>query len=261
MNQPDLFLDTAPLSLDAPNAEALPENALRQPLAELAQGLTPEWANLVKKFLSSDIGRHLSRRIDTRCRAGVIVYPHDPFYALRLTPFPKVRVIVVGQDPYHGPGQAHGLAFSVPSNIRFPPSLRNIFKEWSYDLRMPMPTSGNLEPWAHRGVLLLNTTLTVEDGLPSCHSDWGWNILTQKIIQTLAEDFVPKVFLLWGNHAQSLLTTTYPPHLVLKANHPSPLSAMRGPLPFLGCGHFSQAHHFLTDNGFAGTLPFLVSPS
>jgi uracil-DNA glycosylase len=170
--------------------------------------------------------------------------------ALELTPREQVRVVILGQDPYHGPGQAEGLAFSVPRDAKVPPSLRNVFKELQRDLGISPAPHGHLGAWARRGVLLLNSALTVEDGRPAAHAKQGWEALTDAIVKSLIGDATPKVFMLWGAQAQAkaaVLDGT--PHQVLAANHPSPLSARRGPTPFLGCGHFSAANRFLAGAG------------
>jgi uracil-DNA glycosylase len=163
---------------------------------------------------------------------------------LALTPLRSVRVVILGQDPYHGAGQADGLAFSVASGQRSPPSLRNIFKELERDLGPLPPREGLLESWARRGVLLLNTVLTVEEGLPGSHAGRGWESLTDRLVVAVAEKAEPVVFLLWGAHAQAkatLIEATSPGrHVLLAANHPSPLAALRPPRPFIGCGHFSE---------------------
>jgi uracil-DNA glycosylase len=171
--------------------------------------------------------------------------------AFDLTPRDQVRVVIVGQDPYHGAGQAEGLAFSVPASVRIPPSLRNVFKELQRDLGLAVPVQGHLGMWARRGVLLLNTSLTVEEGRPGSHAGQGWEALTDEIIKSLSRDEAPKVFMLWGAHAQAkaVWPVASGGHLVLMANHPSPLSARRGPAPFLGCGHFSAANRFLAASG------------
>jgi uracil-DNA glycosylase len=156
-------------------------------------------------------------------------------------------VVILGQDPYHGPSQAHGLAFSVPPGVRPPPSLRNIFLELQRDLGGAPPSDGSLERWARQGVLLLNAVLTVEDGSPGAHARLGWESLTTTLLARLAGDARPKVFMLWGAQAQAQARRAEvgEPHLVLEANHPSPLSARRPPAPFLGCRHFSRANEFL----------------
>jgi uracil-DNA glycosylase len=211
------------------------------------------WRELVAVFLESDDGRRVQAFLQRRVAAGAIVYPAQPLRALTLTPFAKVRVVILGQDPYHGAGQAHGLAFSVPPGVSLPPSLRNIFAELQRDLGCVPPADGALERWARQGVLLWNAVLTVEDGLPGGHARQGWEELTRRILQTLAADLKPKVFMLWGAQAQARHADLGPPHLVLEANHPSPLSARRPPAPFIGCCHFSRANAFLKEHG-RGTI-------
>ncbi|MDE2402699.1 MAG: uracil-DNA glycosylase [Burkholderiales bacterium] len=235
-----------------------PANGLTTSLTAQFDAVPPDWRDLTEAFRHSAAGQALIERIEQRRRAGVIVYPGDVFAALRLTRRDRVRVVILGQDPYHGPGQAHGLAFSVLSGVKVPPSLRNIYKELQRDLSITPPTQGCLNAWAQQGVLLLNTTLTVEDGAPASHAAWGWEVLTDAIINAVAADPGPKVFMLWGAHAQRKRTLIdahnegrLSPHLVLQSNHPSPLSASRGPLPFLGNGHFSAAQNFWGDRGEA----------
>lgn len=180
-----------------------------------------------------------------------IVYPPSQliFNAFNLTPFNKVKVVILGQDPYHNVGQAHGLAFSVPNGIMPPPSLKNIFKELQSDIGMPIPTNGNLESWAREGVLLLNSCLTVRANNPASHQGIGWQRFTDAAINALSEKKEHIVFLLWGNYAiakEKLIDTRK--HLVLKTVHPSPLSANRG---FFGCRHFSQTNTYLSSNGIS----------
>ena len=208
--------------------------------------VAPGWQALVSSFFASDQGLGLLAFLQQRLDAGAVVFPPLPLRALLLTPPQEVRVVILGQDPYHGRGQAEGLAFSVAPGVQFPPSLRNIFKELQRDLGTPFPAQpqpgGSLVQWARKGVLLLNTCLTVEEGQPASHSGKGWELLTDAIIRQVSQDAQPSVFMLWGAHAQSkrvLIDANR--HLVLTANHPSPLSALRPPLPFIGCGHFSQA--------------------
>ena len=207
--------------------------------------LAPGWRAVVEGFLASDEGRRLTRFLDERREAGAVIHPSEPLTALTLTPFDAVRVVILGQDPYHGAGQAHGLAFSVPPGVRPPPSLRNIFLELQRDLGCEPPAHGSLEGWARQGVLLLNAVLTVEDGSPGAHAGRGWEALTASLLNRLAADAQPKVFMLWGALAQARRSAVGEPHLVLAANHPSPLSARRPPVPFLGCSHFSRANAFL----------------
>ena len=177
------------------------------------------------------------------------IYPpmNDIYNALRYTTYKDARVVILGQDPYHGPGQAHGLCFSVKPGVALPPSLKNIFKELSAEVGMTIPDSGELTGWARQGVLLLNTTLTVREGLPQSHKGQGWEILTDRIISAMNEKSTPVVFMLWGGNARakrSLITS--PQHLVLECAHPSPLSAYNG---FFGCGHFKRANEFLEAQG------------
>ena len=176
------------------------------------------------------------------------IYPpmHDIYNALRYTPYKDARVVILGQDPYHGEGQAHGLCFSVKRGVTPPPSLKNIFKELSAEIGMQTPDSGELTGWAKQGVLLLNTTLTVREGAPQSHKGRGWEILTDRIIEIMNEKESPVVFMLWGGNARakrSLITKRH--HLVLECAHPSPLSAYNG---FFGCNHFVLANEFLQKN-------------
>lgn len=201
---------------------------------------------MVDGFFAGQTGQGLLQFLQQRLDAGAVVFPPQPLRALALTPPASVRVVILGQDPYHGRGQAEGLAFSVAPGVAFPPSLRNIFKELQRDLGTPPPAfpqpGGSLVKWAEKGVLLLNTCLTVEEGQPASHAGKGWEVLTDAVIRQVSQDTAPAVFMLWGAHAQSkraLIDASR--HLVLTANHPSPLSALRPPAPFIGCGHFSQA--------------------
>jgi uracil-DNA glycosylase len=216
------------------------------------------WSDTITEFFSSENGVKLAHAIQAQLTAGACIYPPTPFKALELTPLSQVRVVILGQDPYHGAGQAQGLAFSVATGVKVPPSLRNIFKEIGRetgDVAIPSFKDGSLVRWATQGVLLLNTCLTVEDGLPASHAKLGWEALTDALISLVAERRRNVVFMLWGAHAQSkqsLLTTSQSlenGHLVLCANHPSPLSAMRPPEPFMGCGHFGLANDYLLKKG------------
>ena len=217
------------------------------------EGLSPAWNKHLADFWQSQVGQSLSAKVSAALSAGKVIYPRTPYKALALTPFEKVRVVIVGQDPYHGPGQAEGLAFSVGEGQKIPPSLRNIFKEVQRDTGASSPIgvhAGSLARWASQGVLLLNTALTVEDAQPASHSRWGWEVLTDKLIQALADDAQPRAFLLWGAHAQSKsglieARAKAQQHLILTANHPSPLSALRPPTPFIGSGHFGQINRWL----------------
>jgi uracil-DNA glycosylase len=210
------------------------------------------WRAPVDRYFASEQGGALRAFLAQRAADGAHIYPTEPLRALALTPLDAVRVVILGQDPYHGPGQAHGLAFSVADGVRPPPSLRNIFLELRTDLGCATPTSGNLERWARQGVLLLNTVLTVEEGAAGSHTGRGWEQLTDALVAALAQDAAPKVFLLWGAQAQAkrpLIDAAHRGHGVFAANHPSPLSARRPPTPFLGCHHFSRANDFLAQHG------------
>lgn len=180
--------------------------------------------------------------------ANYIIYPEEKniFNALNAVPFDKVKVVIIGQDPYHEPRQAQGMSFSVPEDVDIPPSLVNIMREIESDLGVKCEKNGNLTRWAKQGVLLLNTVLTVRKGMANSHKDKGWERLTRKIIEILGQRKEPIVFLLWGSYAQSYQELIAPWHLVLKAPHPSPLSAYRG---FFGCKHFSKCNQFLIEHG------------
>jgi uracil-DNA glycosylase len=219
----------------------------------------PGWAPLLQTFWASPQAQALGDFMTQRLAAGATIYPSQPLRALELTPLPAVRVVILGQDPYHGPNQAHGLAFSVQHGQRVPPSLRNIFNEIertaSPQARSSAPRSACLESWARQGVLLLNTCLTVEAGAPGSHAKKGWEALTDVLIQAVSQSAEPVVFMLWGAHAQAKQGLIAPGrHLVLTANHPSPLSARRPPQPFWGCGHFAEANAWLSSQGREGIL-------
>ncbi|WP_426148678.1 uracil-DNA glycosylase [Polaromonas sp. DSR2-3-2] len=208
--------------------------------------VAPDWKPVVDEFFASATGQRLLAFLSERLEAGAVIFPPRPLRALELTPAKDVRVVILGQDPYHGRGQAEGLAFSVAPGVALPPSLRNIFKELQRDLGTPPPKfpvpGGSLVNWATHGVLLLNTCLTVEEGSAASHAGKGWEMLTDSVIRQVAAGDHPVVFMLWGAHAQSKrVLIDEGRHKVLLANHPSPLSALRPPLPFIGCGHFSQA--------------------
>jgi uracil-DNA glycosylase len=182
-------------------------------------------------------------------KRGEIVFPSGTkiFSAFDHTPFDKVKVVILGQDPYHGPGQAHGLSFSVPPGIGIPPSLLNMFKELKNDLGIPRPSTGNLEKWADQGVLLLNATLTVRANQPGSHQNQGWELFTDAVIREISASRTGVIFILWGKYAQAkevLIDTTK--HYILKSPHPSPFSADRG---FFGCKHFSKTNEILASEG------------
>ena len=232
-------------------------NRLAGPLGALLDNDFGDWQPVLNRWRRSPEGQVLIESINQRLAAGATVYPATPFRALSLTPLASTKVLILGQDPYHGPDQAEGLAFSVPPGQVLPPSLRNIFRELQRDLGVPLASSGSLLPWAERGVLLLNASLTVEDGRPGCHARFGWHGLTDAICQAVAAAVSPRVFMLWGAHAQAkaalLVAASVGPKLMLECNHPSPLSATRPPAPFIGCGHFSRANAFLASTG-GGTI-------
>lgn len=213
--------------------------------------LEKTWKEALNQEFEKPYFWELSQFIKNEILSWKTVYPHprNIFAALDTTPFEKVKVIILGQDPYHGPGQAHGLSFSVQEWVRNPPSLMNMFKEIQSDLWVSMPKNGDLTRWAKQWVLLLNTTLTVRAGEPMSHAGKWWETFTDAIIHTLSEkrDFL--IFLLWWSHAQkkkSLIDTNK--HIILEAPHPSPLSAHRG---FLGCKHFSQTNALLREHGLS----------
>ena len=223
----------------------------------LAEG----WHGVVEAFLSSSAGLRLASFMRERLAAGVTVYPPRPFRALELTALDSVRAVILGQDPYHGPGQAEGLAFSVRAGVKLPPSLRNIIKELRSNEDESQPPTGSLVEWARRGVLLLNASLTVEDGQPGSHARKGWEVLTDALLAQVAARASPCVYMLWGAHAQAkaaLVEDTAARNgreaLVLQANHPSPLSARRPPTPFVGCGHFALARDWLAARGYPGVF-------
>ncbi len=213
--------------------------------------LEASWKARVGDYFERPEMLALSAFLRAELRAGKAIYPPPKriFAALNATPFEAVKVVILGQDPYHGPNQAHGLCFSVLPGVPAPPSLENIFKEIERDLRIPRPDHGCLIPWARQGVLLLNAVLTVERGLAGSHQGKGWEGFTDAVVDHLNRERENLVFLLWGSYAQAkgkLIDTRR--HLVLKAPHPSPLSAHRG---FIGCGHFSKANAWLREHGLA----------
>jgi len=210
------------------------------------------WRTVLDPVLASAKSRALGGFLKAEEAAGKAIYPPrgSRLAALELCPLDAVKVVILGQDPYHGPGQAHGLSFSVLEGVRVLPSLVNIYKELHADLGLPIPAHGNLSSWARQGVLLLNAALTVEDGKPASHQGRGWEEITDAVVAAVAAKAEPCVFLLWGSHARkkalSVPGLAHGHHLVLTAPHPSPLSAHSG---FLGCRHFSQANAFLEAQG------------
>jgi len=209
--------------------------------------IEPSWKNVLKDEFEKNYFYEVVTFLKTEKALNKIIYPPGSqiFHAFDATPFDKVKIVLLGQDPYHGKGQAHGLAFSVPFGIKPPPSLINIFKELKSDIGMPVPNHGNLENWAGQGVFLLNAALTVREAEPNSHAKIGWHEFTNRVIQKVSDLKKNVVFLLWGKFAQEkqeLVDETK--HLVLKAAHPSPYSADR----FFGCRHFSKANEYLIQN-------------
>ncbi len=227
------------------------DNRLTAPLAHHLAALPEAWAAALREPAVAQALESLDALIARRLAEGATIYPAEPFRALHGLAPADVRVVILGQDPYHGPGQAQGLAFSVPDEERRPPSLRNILKEISACYPGTAIAGNDLTPWTQQGVMLLNTALTVEDGQPASHAKRGWETVTDALIRLVAREPHPKVFLLWGAHAQAkqALLPADNKHLVLTANHPSPLSALRPPQPFLGCGHFKRANEWLESHG------------
>lgn len=217
-----------------------------------AEAVPESWRGALEPALATPEARQLGGFLQAEETAGKQIYPPRGcrLRALELTPLDAVKVVILGQDPYHGAGQAHGLCFSVPEGVKTPPSLVNIYKELASDLGLPRPAHGNLENWARQGVLLLNNALTVEDGRAGSHQKLGWEAITDAAVAAVAAREVPSVFLLWGSHARNKAARV--PglmggrHLVLTAPHPSPLSAHAG---FFGCRHFSKANAFLEQHG------------
>lgn len=205
------------------------------------------WGEIISAEFEKPYFHDIVSFLKNEKKRGAKIYPNSEniFKAFELTPFEDVRVLLLGQDPYHGVGQAHGLCFSVQNGISHPPSLKNIFKEMHQDLQIPIPISGDLSHWARQGILMLNASLTVEDAKPMSHSKIGWEIFTDAVIRTVSEKKEKIIFVLWGKFAQqkeSLIDTQK--HILLKAAHPSPLSAHNG---FWGCKHFSKINALLID--------------
>lgn len=219
---------------------------------EQGDSIPASWQAALKPALATREAKRLGGFLQAEEKAGKRIFPPrgTRLRALELTPLDAVKIVVLGQDPYHGPGQAHGLAFSVQQGVKVPPSLVNIFKEIESDLGIARPDHGNLERWARQGVLLLNNALTVEQGQAGSHQNLGWEAITDAVVAQVAENQEPCVFLLWGSHARKKAARVAGlnggPHLVLSAPHPSPFSAHSG---FFGCRHFSQANQFLQEHG------------
>jgi uracil-DNA glycosylase len=230
----------------------LPDNRLGRPLCEAFDDVGAGWRPLCHDFLAGAAGQRLCEAVDRRVAAGVAVFPAAPLRALAEGGPSGVRVVILGQDPYHGVGEAEGLAFSVPPGVRVPPSLRNIHRELQDDLGLAPPAHGSLQAWVRAGVLLLNSSLTVEQDAPASHARLGWQAFTDAVIAAVVADPAPKAFVLWGAHAQAkraLVEVAGPRHLVVCSNHPSPLSARRPPVPFIGSRPFSRVSDWLAAQG------------
>lgn len=218
-------------------------------VAERNVALEPGWKAALGNEFEKPYMQQLRAFLLAEKAAGKVIFPPGPliFNALNSTPLDKLKVVIIGQDPYHGPGQAHGLSFSVPPGIRPPPSLQNIFKEQQRDLDLPIPRHGCLQSWAEQGVLLLNAVLTVEQANAGAHAGQGWETFTTRVIEIAARDHEHLVFMLWGSYAQKKAAQVdLSSHKVLTSVHPSPLSAHRG---FIGNGHFSAANAYLHEHG------------
>lgn len=234
------------------------DNRLREPLRDVFARVPAAWRSVTDPFIASAAGAALADFVDQRVREGATVYPGAIFRALEFAAPEAVRVVILGQDPYHGAGQAQGLAFSVAAGQRkLPPSLRNLLQEVAADTGAASICCDDLSAWAQQGVLLLNSVLSVEDGAPQSHAGRGWELLTDALLARVVEQVAPVVFMLWGAAAQRKrvlikalgasddVAARRAAHMVLIANHPSPLAARRAPVPFIGCRHFSQANAFL----------------
>ncbi len=217
-------------------------------MSEKKVNIEDSWYNQLKNEFDKDYFLKLKDFLVEEKKTHTVYPPGSQiFSAFNFTPFDKVKVVILGQDPYHGPGQAHGLCFSVPQGVKPPPSLVNIYKELKTDVGFNIPSHGNLEAWAKQGVLLLNATLTVRANTAGSHQNKGWEIFTDKVISTISQNRENVVFVLWGRYAQAKeVLVDKSKHYILKAAHPSPLSAFNG---FFGCKHFSKINDFLTQKG------------
>lgn len=244
--------------MSTPSTDPNVRNAFQGSLLAQVAMLPGPWKDALQAPHLQGVLSKIDTLLGERLAAGAQIFPLRPFRALLEIPPEDVQVIVVGQDPYHGPNQAQGLAFSVPDFCPTPPSLRNMFRELALEYGSPdQPPRNSLVRWARQGVLLLNTALTVEANQPASHARIGWEHITDALIMRVLREPRPKVLLLWGSHAQArraLLELQPPagPVEVLIANHPSPLSAQRPPRPFIGCGHFRQANDWLQAHGEPG---------
>ena len=211
--------------------------------------ISSDWNEILKDEFEQEYFKKLNNFLDEEYASATVYPPKDEiFSAYNVTPYSKVKVVIIGQDPYHNPNQAHGMSFSVKPGVKCPPSLVNIYKELNAELNIPIPKSGYLLDWAKQGVFLLNTVLTVRENEPGSHAKKGWEKFTDRTIKALSESDRPICFMLWGKPAQAKkkLIASNPKHLILESAHPSPLSAYRG---FFGCNHFIEANEFLKANG------------
>ena len=209
--------------------------------------ITKNWYKLLEKEFNSDKYQKFSEWLNDEYNSQTIYpKPENVFNALNIVPYDKVKIVIIGQDPYHGINQAHGLSFSVEKDVNIPPSLRNIYKELESDMNCYIPNNGNLTKWAKQGVLLLNSVLTVRAGNPNSHKGKGWEQITSKVVELLNDREDPVVFMLWGGNAKDLCKNINGRHFVLTSVHPSPMSANQG--GWFGCKHFSKANEFLVQN-------------
>lgn len=211
--------------------------------------ISSDWNEILKDEFEQEYFKELNSFLDEEYASATVYPPKDEiFSAYNVTPYSKVKVVIIGQDPYHNPNQAHGMSFSVKPGVKCPPSLVNIYKELNAELNIPISKSGYLMDWAKQGVFLLNTVLTVRENEPGSHAKKGWEKFTDRTIKVLSESDRPICFMLWGKPAQAKkkLIASNPKHLILESAHPSPLSAYRG---FFGCNHFIEANEFLKANG------------
>ena len=225
-----------------------PSSIKNKEMSQIKPEIESSWAKVLQNDFQSEYFQDLKNFLIEEKKNHTIYPPGSQiFSAFNFTAFDDVKLVIIGQDPYHGDGQAHGLCFSVPVGIKVPPSLRNIFKEINNDIGLPIPESGNLENWAKQGILLINATLTVRANQAGSHQNKGWETFTDSVIKKLSEQKSDLIFMLWGAYAQAkdvLIDETK--HHILKATHPSPFSAYRG---FLGCKHFSKANEILNSKG------------
>ena len=217
-------------------------------MTTMTVNIEESWEEKLGEEFEKEYFKELAKKVREAYMAGsVYPPPKQVFNAFELCPFDQVRVVILGQDPYHGAGQAHGLSFSVQDGVRTPPSLQNIYKEIKSDLGIEIPDSGNLERWAKQGVLLLNASLTVAANQANSHENWGWHNFTDAVIKKISDEKEHVVFLLWGRYARSKASLIdWEKHLIQEAPHPSPLSAHNG---FFGCKHFSQTNDYLKEHG------------